>query len=429
MADPVEIWPAFFLITLARTRKLDYCNFEMKTWTRIGIVLFASLAIAGCSKTGDNLSKSNSGKEGKAASSEKESAGKPKGVKVEKESKSERIERAQRERPAVPVKVVIVDEGAITSSLVFDSVLETESSVEIFAESSGVILEVLVEEGDSVTTGQVLARLENDVQQVDLDETKARYEHEKMNFQRRIDLYERKLINQQDFETAKFALEQARLRYERSNIQLENTIVRSTLDGVVTERIAQTGRRVTANRQLFSIINLDELFATVNIPGQHLLRIEKGLPAIIDSELIEGVRYDAFVKLVSPIVDPGSGTFRAKVAVKSKNGMPIYPGMFVNVRVIVDTSDNAVLVSKEAIVHEGDLKYFFKVQAGRAKKVLLQEGYSNVEFIQATSGIEKGDSVIVMGQSALKDGANVKVVTEAASAEQSDSDADGTTNG
>ena len=153
-----------------------------------------------------------------------------------------------------------------------------------------------------------------------------------------------------------------------------------------------------------------------------MLSIEQGLPAVIDSDLIEGVRYDAFVKLVSPIVDPESGTFKAKVAVSKLNGMPIYPGMFVNVRVIVDTSDEAVLIPKEAIVHEGDLKYIFKVQNGKAKKTLLQEGYSNVGFVQATSDIVKGDLVIVMGHSALKDGANVKIVKEAVAAEK------GTTN-
>lgn len=399
---------------------MDYCNFKMKTWTRIGVVLFASLAIASCSKMGDNLPKSKPGKEGKASSSEKEGLGQSKGEKL---SKNERVERVQRSRPAVPVKVAIVEEGEITSSLVFDSVLETESSVEIFSESTGVILEVLVEEGDRVITGQVLARLENDVQQVDLDETKARYEHEKVNFQRRIDLYDRKLINQQEYDTAKFGLEQTRLRYERSRIQLENTIIRSTVDGVVTERIAQLGSRVSANRQLFAVMNLSELFANVHIPGQHLLRIEKGLSAIIDSDLIEGASYGAYVKLVSPIVDPESGTFKVKVAVAKGNGMPIYSGMFVNVRIIVDTRNNTALVPKAAIVHEGDLKYIYTVKAGKARKQLLQEGYSNVGYVQATSGIEKGDAVIVMGHNALKDGANVKIVADSVAAEGADGEA------
>ena len=375
----------------------------MKSWISAVLFLALSVAFCGCSKSAETgkTTASNDAKEEKG-----------------KSGKDERQERAARIRPAVPVKVSEVDEGMITSSLVFDSVLETESSVEIFAETSGLILEVNVEEGDRVVAGQILALMENVEESVDAEEAKARYEHQKANFKRTEDLYGRKLINQQEYDNAKFDLEQMRLRFERAKIQLENTIVRSTVSGVVTERNAQAGRRVATNRVLFSIMNLDELFANVNIPGQHMLSIEQGLPAVIDSDLIEGVRYDAFVKLVSPIVDPESGTFKAKVAVSKLNGMPIYPGMFVNVRVIVDTSDDAVLIPKEAIVHEGDLKYIFKVQNGKAKKTLLQEGYSNVGFVQATSDIVKGDLVIVMGHSALKDGANVKIVKEAVAADQ-----------
>ena len=379
----------------------------MKSWISAVLFLALSVTFCGCSKSVETgkTTASNEAKEEKG-----------------KSGKDERQERAARVRPAVPVKVSEVDQGMITSSLVFDSVLETESSVEIFAETSGLILEVHVEEGDRVVAGQILALMENVEEGVDAEEAKARYEHQKANFKRTEDLYGRKLINQQEYDNAKFDLEQMRLRFERAKIQLENTIVRSTVSGVVTERNAQAGRRVATNRVMFSIMNLDELFANVNIPGQHMLSIEQGLPAVIDSDLIEGVRYDAFVKLVSPIVDPESGTFKAKVAVSKLNGMPIYPGMFVNVRVIVDTSDAAVLIPKEAIVHEGDLKYIFKVQNGKAKKTLLQEGYSNVGFVQATSDIVKGDLVIVMGHSALKDGANVKIVKEAVAAEQ------GTTN-
>ncbi len=393
----------------------------MKTWIYAVLFLAVSITLWGCSKSDDPSGKTAASREASSRNDAKTANGKP--------GKDEKQERTARVRPAVPVKVSEINKGTITSSLVFDSVLETESSVEIFAETSGLILEVHVEEGDRVVAGQILARMENVEERVDAEEAEARYEHQKSNFQRTKDLYERKLINQQEYDNAKFDLEQMRLRFERAKIQLENTIVRSTVSGVVTERAAQAGRRVATNRVLFSIMNLDELFANVNIPGQHMLSIEQGLPAIIDSDLIEGVRYDAFVKLVSPIVDPESGTFKAKVAVSKLNGMPIYPGMFVNVRVIVDTSEDAVLVPKEAIVHEGDLKYIYKVQNGKAKKTLLHEGYSNVGFVQATSGIVKGDQVIVMGHSALKDGANVKVVEEAVAAEQGASNASGAAEG
>jgi hypothetical protein len=92
--------------------------------------------------------------------------------------------------------------------------------------------------------------------------------------------------------------------------------------------------------------------------------------------------------------------------------------------VIVDKAEDAVLIPKDAIVHEGDLKYIYKVEQGQAQKLLLHEGYSNVEYVQANSGVSEGDFVIVMGHSALKDGANVKVVRDAVAAEESADAAD-----
>ena len=379
----------------------------MKSWIKIGIALAMPLALLACGKS--NEKSADAGDKAKPAA---ENAAKN-GDEGEGDNK-------KKPKPAVPVKVAILKSGEISSALAFDSVLETESSVEIFSESAGLILEVLAEEGDRVKMGQILARLEDEEQRVDLDESKARYEHERANFKRTKDLYARQLINQQDYDRAAFEVEQMRLRYERARIQLENTIVRATVDGVITKRITQIGRRVTANRQLFEIKNLDDIFANVNIPGQHLFSIEEGLRAEISSELVENVHYDAFVKLISPVVDPASGTFKVKVALEAGNETPVYPGMFVSVRIVVDTKANAVLVPKQAIVHEGDLKYVYRVDDNKARKLLLNEGYVNTDYVEALSEFNEGDAVIVMGQNALKDGADVKVVTDPIAAASSE---------
>ena len=375
----------------------------MKSWFKIGFALALPLALLGCSTSNDK-------------SADGDDKAKPAVESAKKEGKGGEDKKP---KPAVPVKVAVLESREISSALAFDSVLETESSVEIFSESAGLILEVLAEEGDRVKKGQILARLEDEEQRVDFEESKARYEHESANFKRTQDLHARKLINQQDYDRAAFDLEQMRLRFERARIQLENTIARATVDGVVTKRIAQVGRRVTANRQLFEIKNLDDIFANVNIPGQHLFSIREGLEAEIKSELVDDVRYDAFVKLVSPVVDPSSGTFKVKVALKPQAEIPVYPGMFVSVRIVVDTKEDAVLVPKQAIVHEGDLKYVYRVSENIARKLLLNEGYSSIDYVEALGGFEAGDSVIIMGQNALKDGATVKVITDPISAASS----------
>lgn len=316
----------------------------------------------------------------------------------------------------VPVNIAQATLGEISSQLEFDSVLETEIAIDIFPETTGLVVEVRAEVGDAIEAGQVLARLENDDQQINLKESLSRFEHLKTKFERIQDLYDQKLINQQEYDTERFDLEQAEIAYERAKIRLEDTYIRAPVKGLVSKRQTQVGERVGEGRALFTLVNPDELFAEVSIPGQHMLSIRKGLPAEIVSEIIEGISYAASVKLVSPTIDPTSGTCAVKVAIDDNGLMPIYPGMFVSVRLILDTKSNVVLVPKSAIVHEGERAFLYRVENSIARKLRFESGYSNEGFVEAIGGVSQGDSIIVLGHNALKDGAKVKVVNQAYSA-------------
>ncbi len=320
--------------------------------------------------------------------------------------------KKKQEVKAIPVEVARAEIGSISSTIELDSVLETENEATIHAESAGLILEVLVEEGDRVYAGQILARLENDVQSVSAAEAKASYELEKANFKRTEDLYESKLINDQDYERAKYDLSQAKLKLDRANIELENTIVRSTIDGVVTQRMAKVGHRATNNMDLFVIMNLEDLYAEVNVPSMYLSRIRPNQDSIIDADALKGVSFQGKVKLVSRVIDPKSGTFRVKVALQLKSDKPVYPGLFVSVQIVLDTKDDAIILPKEAIVYEGDRKFVFVVNDGIVSKRVLNDGYSSGSVIEALSGVEEGEAIVVVGQNTLKDGAKVRIVED-----------------
>ncbi len=313
----------------------------------------------------------------------------------------------------IPVKVAIANKGEIASYLEFDSVLETESAVTVFPESNGLVVEVLVEVGDSVERDQVIAQLENEEQQVNLREALSRFKHLQSKFQRTQDLYGRNLINQQEYDTEVFDLEQAEIAYERSRLRLEDTIIRAPVSGVVSERATQIGERVSGSSPLFSLLNTDDLFAMVNVPGQHAPSIRPGLKASIESEIIESVSYPAEVKLVSPAINSTSGTMGVKVSINPDHSMPIYPGMFVSVKIILDTKNDVVLIPKSAIVHEGERTFIYKVKESIAEKQPFEFGYSNEKYVESLGGVESGESVIVLGHNALKDGAKVNVVTQA----------------
>ena len=310
----------------------------------------------------------------------------------------------------VPVETALVTRGAISAFLSFNATLETESVVDIYPQTNGQVETLLVEEGKVVKEGDALLKIEDRELRVDVEENTGNFEHLKKNFARTEDLYQRNLINKQDYETQHYQLEQARLKLERAKIRLEYATVRAPFDGVISARETQVGARVGSGTKLFSMVKLDDLVARIFVPGRYLPVVAEKQESVITSEFLPDRTFKGWVKRISPVIDPKSGTFKVTVGVKGDKPTDLPPGLFVGVRVITDTRPNAVLIPKRAVVYEGGERYVFTVVKDRAVKRKLAVGFEDPNNVEATSGFEVGTPVIVLGQSGLKDGALVRSV-------------------
>jgi membrane fusion protein (multidrug efflux system) len=310
----------------------------------------------------------------------------------------------------VPVETALVTRGPISAFLAFNTTLETEAMVDIYPQTTGQVETLLVEEGRTVAAGDPLLKIEDRELRVDMEESAANYEQLKRNFARTEDLYERNLINKQDFENQSNQLEQARLRFERAKIRLSYATVRAPFAGVIASREAQVGARVGAGTKLFSMVKLDETVARVYVPGRYLPIVAENQPAVLTSEFLPDRTFTGWVKRISPVIDPKSGTFRVTVGVRSERAADLPPGLFVHVRVITDTRAQAVLIPKRAVIYEGGERYVFAIVNDRAVKRKLAAGFEDPVNIEALSGFEVGTPVIVLGQSGLKDGSLVRPV-------------------
>jgi membrane fusion protein (multidrug efflux system) len=316
----------------------------------------------------------------------------------------------------VPVETALVTRGAISAFLPFNATLETESVVDIYPQTAGQVEAMLVEEGRVVKEGDPLLKIEDRELRVDVEENTASFEHLKRNFARNEDLYQRNLINKQDYETQVYQLEQARLKLERAQIRLAYATVRAPFDGVISARETQVGARVGSGTKLFSMVKLDDLVARVFVPGRHLTVVAENQPAVVTSEFLPDRTFQGWVKRISPVIDPKSGTFKVTVGVKSEKPSDLPPGLFVGVRIVTDTRPDAVLIPKRAVIYEGGERYVFTVVKDRAVKKKLTAGFEDPNNVEALSGFEVGTVVIVLGQSGLKDGSLVRSVNVAAPA-------------
>lgn len=325
---------------------------------------------------------------------------------------------SRREAEPIPVQVAPVTRGPISATLAFNSTLETESVVDIYPRINGQVDQLLVEEGDFVAAGTPLLKIDDRELRVDADEARVALEREQVDFTRTESLFNRGLVNEQEYENDRFALSQAQLRADRASIRFDYATVVAPFDGVISEREVQVGARVATGTKLFSFVSLQDMVAKVFVPGRYLTSVSAGQNAEITSEFIPDQSYAAWVKRISPIIDPASGTFKVTVGVREPDGA-IVPGLFVRASITTEERPNALLIPKRAVVYEGGSQYVFTVRRGRAVRLALDAGFENPTSIEVRSGLEEGDSVVVLGQSGLKDKSPLKIVEPETAADTS----------
>ena len=310
---------------------------------------------------------------------------------------------------AVPVEVALAHTGSISSSLLFNSTIETEEAVEIYPQISGLVERAGVEEGDRVEAADTLLYIEDKQLRIAAREAQVNYAYQQTGYERTEEMFKRKLISDQEYETRRFELEQSNLRLARAQLELENAAVLAPFSGVITERAVQVGARVGPSSKLYDLIKLDDMIARVYVPGQYLINVVGDQRAMITSEFLPDKRFSGWVKRISPVVDPRSGTFKVTVGLRDRFEF-LRPGLFVNVQIITDTHEQAVLIPKQAVVYDGGEKFVFAVDDTAAVRVELKAGFENADYIESMAQIEPGDQIIIVGQNGLKDKARVRVV-------------------
>lgn len=309
----------------------------------------------------------------------------------------------------VPVKVRPVELGRISDYVQHTSTIETEEVIDVYAQTNGLVREVLVEEGDEVTKGQVLVRLVDD--ELRLGAAEARVNHQKLanKFKRSEGLFERNLLSKEDFEEQKFTLEESKIRWERANVALAHASVRSPVSGVISERAVKLGDRISTTNKLFSLVDLKKLIAYVHVPGRDMRYITTGQRARLTTDFLAGEAFGGYILRISPVVDPRNGTFKVALAV-DESADRLRPGMFITVNIVTATRSNAVLVPKRAIVHDDGFPHVFVVEDSVAIRKRLEVGFEDSDNLEVLSGTAKGDLIVVVGQNGLKDEAKVRVI-------------------
>lgn len=375
---------------------MNFMNFMTMT----SLMLIFSLFNFSCGN-GDTNGKEMTKADSSAADSVKSDDEK---MKAEEEKK-----KKEKEADLIPVEVTTINKGSISDYILLSSNLETERMADVYSRVQGLVEKIYVEEADYVKKGQILMSLEADEYKLAEEKAKLITLQQKSDFDRFEAMYKQNLLSKEEFEKAKFTLQSLEVDWKTAKLNLSYTRITASIAGVIGDRFRKPGDRIQPTDKLFTVINTNEMIAVVYAPEKEIGNVEKNQKAYITSDHLAGKEYKGWVKRVSPVVDPQSGTFKITVGVKNENNK-LRAGMFVNTHIITSTHDNTILIPKMAIVYENERMNVFVVRDSIANKVLLKAGFQDHEKVESLDGIEEGDQIIIIGQAGLKDKTKVRVV-------------------
>lgn len=310
---------------------------------------------------------------------------------------------------AVPVEVAKASRRAVAASYTGTAPLEPVAESQVVAKTSGVALNVMVEEGQHVRAGQSLVRLDSARSELQAAQTAAQMRKLEANYSRAKQMADQKLLSANDNDQLRFDLEEARAANRMANLELSYANVEAPISGVIASRSIKTGNFVQINTPIFRIVDTSRLEATLNVPERELVTLKAGLPVALVVDALPGKTFQGTVDRVAPVVDSGSGTFRVVCAFKG-DGI-LQPGMFGRIKIDYDQRADALVVPRVALLEDdGDPAVFVVGSDNKTKRVPVKLGYMDGSWAEVRDGVKEGQQVVVAGKTALRDGSVVQVL-------------------
>jgi|CXWL01.1.fsa_nt_gi membrane fusion protein (multidrug efflux system) len=312
----------------------------------------------------------------------------------------------------VPVETVAVATGPVSAYLAATANLVAETEVKVLAEWEGRLSRVLVEEGQAVAKGQIIAELVVGDGQINLEKSKVRLQNAEALYDRTARLHREGLVSPQDLDRASMERAISAQEVKEAEWRLAKTSIRAPFGGLVTARTIQPGQDIRIGQELMTVASFEPLVARIYLPERDVLALRVGQSARIVSKADEKIEFGGVIDQIAPIVDIATGT--VKVTVKAgPRPEAVRPGAFVEVRIVQETRSAALLVPREAIVRELQKTFVFVAKDGIAEKRAVVLGLEEGGKVEASSGLVAGERVITAGQGGLKEGAPIKLIDPA----------------
>ncbi len=292
-------------------------------------------------------------------------------------------------------------------ALNFLGTFEPAHQTMVGSDGNGKIVKLMVEEGDFVTQGQVIAKIDDELLQLQLESVDVSLEGQRNDDKRYDNLSKDNAVAGVTVEKTKLGLRSTEIQKKQIQKQLRNTTIKAPFSGVITKKMVDLGSVVGVGTPVVEITDIGQLKLTVSVPERDVLKFKRGQSVSVTADVYGDKMYEGKVTNISVVADR-SHNFKVQITVTNKN-RELLAGMYGSVRLTNTQSVNRLAIPRKALIGSSKAPRVYVVRNGKAKLVSFTAGTSDGDYVEVISGISAKDQIVVKGQVNLQDNVNVTV--------------------
>ena len=292
--------------------------------------------------------------------------------------------------------------------------VDTKQNILINAEYPGIVRAVYVKEGQPVSKGQLLAKIDDGGLSAQLAQLQVQADLAKTTYDRQKRLWDQKIGSEIQYLQAKTQYESNLNAVSQLKSQLAKTTITAPFSGTIERIESPQGSTVNAGVPVLRIVNLSDMYVRVEVPERYLANVKKGTSVKVNFPILNKT-IDGVVRQASNYINPSNRAFEIEVAVPNKEGL-IRPNLTARVSINDYTNNKALLIPQSIISEnaEGD-QYVYVVgnpnkdSIAEAHRVKITTGKTQGDVVEVLEGLKAGDDVVSEGARRVQEGQKVKI--------------------
>ncbi|WP_242202951.1 efflux RND transporter periplasmic adaptor subunit [Aestuariivivens insulae] len=293
--------------------------------------------------------------------------------------------------------------------------VNTKQNLVIYPEYAGTLTHVYVKEGQHVSKGQLLAKIDDGGLSQQLAQLEIQANLAKTTFERQERLWNQNIGSEIQYLQAKSSYEAQQKAVNHLKEQIAKTTVRAPFTGTIDDVITEQGSVVAPGQSpLFRIVNLQNMYVETDVPERYISDVTAGKEVIVNFPVLNK-EVKAKVRQAGSFINPANRTFKVEIAIGNTD-KNIKPNLTAKLKINDYINEKAILIPQSIISENAEGEQYVYTIIGKtgetatAKREIIETGKTQGDYIEVTSGLQHGVEIVDEGARSVKDGQQVKIL-------------------